>query len=202
MKERVLELNENEVEDIADAMMEEVHKFRKEKDQAETTPEDDPDEWLNYLAKNHLDLTESEFNKIAPDGMCDQLTLGDVENIRKKLSDGEKIKGVGPAFRQKLDDQMIEVITKFCKPVAEEPKSPPIDLSSLIAESEENPVERDEELVIEFIENLETLLASESFSFASDTLSGILEWVQENRVYTEKQRQSVYNIENSVEDET
>lgn len=168
--------------------------------QKKPEPERDPDEWMNFLAKDHLDLTESEFNKIAPDGMGDKLTLADVENIRKKLSDGEKLKGVGPALRQKLDDQMIEVVAKFCTPVAEEPKSVPVDISDLLAESEENPVERDESLVVEFIEGIESLLQNALFHEQADFLQGVLDWVQENRVYTKKQRNAVYNIEHSMGD--
>ena len=49
----------------------------------------------------------------------------------------------------------------------------------------------------DYVDKIEEMLDDSQYDFASDTLSGILEWVQENEKITEKQMQAVDNIENS-----
>lgn len=47
-------------------------------------------------------------------------------------------------------------------------------------------------------EKCEEMLADLDFAFADDTITGILEWIEENEHITEKQEEAIENIANSV----
>ena len=51
----------------------------------------------------------------------------------------------------------------------------------------------------EFLEQLEDLIEDERYGFASQTLNGIHDWVEENEHCTQNQKDAVANIENSIE---
>lgn len=48
------------------------------------------------------------------------------------------------------------------------------------------------------IDEIDDMLLDEDYIFASDTLEGIREWVEENQHCTSKQREAVRNIKESV----
>lgn len=51
----------------------------------------------------------------------------------------------------------------------------------------------------EWQQRLEDMLDDSDYEFSWDTLGGIYEWVKKNGHITDKQKQAVENIENSVE---
>ena len=53
----------------------------------------------------------------------------------------------------------------------------------------------------EVVEEIQGMLEEEEFEFASDTLEGIKDWIQENEHCTEAQKDAVQNIKESVYDE-
>lgn len=49
----------------------------------------------------------------------------------------------------------------------------------------------------DLVEQCDRLLADPDYEFASDTISGIREWVSDNEHATDSQKEAIENIENS-----
>ncbi|MDO4583943.1 MAG: hypothetical protein Q4D62_07550 [Planctomycetia bacterium] len=60
-----------------------------------------------------------------------------------------------------------------------------------------NLVERDPEKVELFLSEIEGLILQDEYFYANDTLEGIYEWVEKNKIYTNAQKIAVENIANA-----
>lgn len=151
----------------------------------------DYDDWMTIPAKDVLNLTENEFSKLATDLGVDVMTLKDIEEIRSQVQNGKKIKGVGPALIQKLDDQMLEFWSK-----RNEGRTV-LDASELRDFIEDREGFYSGMHYEDFCARLEEMLFDGKFEFAYDTLEGMQKWASENDHVTPRMIMAANNIYNA-----
>ena len=55
-----------------------------------------------------------------------------------------------------------------------------------------------EDDALDYLSRIDDMLCDERYEFASDTLSGIRDWIDKRHYITENQKQAIDNIEGSV----
>lgn len=69
------------------------------------------DEWKHWLAKDHFDFSEKEWELMAPsEGTADKMTVGELSEFAYRM-EHKKVKGFGESKKQKLCDQFLKFWT-------------------------------------------------------------------------------------------
>jgi hypothetical protein len=69
-------------------------------------------DWKSWLAKDHFDFTDTEWEMIS-ENPIDSITIADFIEFEQRLLSGVKIKGLGKKKREKFLEQFLEKMSKF-----------------------------------------------------------------------------------------
>ena len=144
-------------------------------------------EWWTHPTNELPGLTQREHERVAEHfKTCGDLCAWLGDDFRDKIS------GFGEKFREKLSNAVnalagLPDIYQHDAPAPKEPKPATKEESSL-------EVERNDLEVSAFLDEIETMLDAIEYEYATETLEGIRDWVQENQCYTYKQYEAVANI--------
>lgn len=148
-------------------------------------------EWWSHPTNELPGLTKREHERVAEHfKTCGELCAWLGDDFRDKIS------GFGEKFREKLSDAVNQLagLPDLCdhdtpapQQVKPEPKLEPKEKSTM-------EIERDEFEVSAFLDEIDSMLDSPEYEYATDTLEGIRDWVKENQCYTLKQLEAVTNI--------